>query len=535
LTGSILGGVLNLGWKASLPNLAALSPQLAGDLKASGVIKGRAPNLMLDADASAELSAHGSPSGPLHLVLHARDLPQHTNGSVELSGTLDAAPLQLLANAQVANDGSVSARIDHGDWKSVHAQGAVHIDARNPRPEGKIDLQIAQLGDLDRLLGQSLQGRVDANVVLAERAGKNRAQLTIDAQDIGVGAQQIEQLQIRGHIDTPTSAPVLALRLDGSTQLTGRRAHLNLEARGPLSKLDLRAQANLDAVGAGEGAVDAAAQLDTAATLNLHESELRLTALKVDYRKQTLQLQAPASIRFGDGVSFDPLRFGSADGELQAAGRLTPTLNLHASASNLSSAQLRALIPDLAVDGRVDAQAQLAGTLAQPTGHIELHAVGLRAGSGAARGLPATNIDATAQLALTTAQLDLQMHAGEGLDLKLSGQAPLNRTAAMALKVNGAFDLNVLNPILEASGQRAQGKAQIDALLDGTPAAPQAHGTLKLLGVNLQDYSRGARLTDVNATLSADGATLQLKDFTAHAGPGALSAGGSVKMRGQWN
>jgi translocation and assembly module TamB len=535
LTGSILGGVLNLGWKASLPNLAALSPQLAGDLKASGAIKGHTPNLMLDADASGQFSARGSPSGPLHLVLHARDLPQHTNGSLELSGSLDGAPLQLLANAEAAADGSVSGRIEHGDWKSAHLQGAVHVDAKDVRPEGKVELQIAQLSDLDRLVGQALRGGLDANVVLDERGGKNRAHVTVDAKDVGVAALQIEQLQVRGHIDTPTTTPVLALRLDANTPLAGRPAHLNLEARGPFSKLDLRAKANLDAVGEGEGPVDAAAQLDTAAMLNVDQSELRLTALKVDYRKQSLQLLAPASIRFGDGISFDPLRFGCADGELEAAGRITPTLNLHASVSNLSSAQLRALMPDLAVDGRVDAQAELAGTFALPTGHIELHAVGLRAGGGAARGLPATNIDAKAQLAQTTAQVDLQMHAGEGLDLTLSGQAPLNSTAAMILKVNGAFDLNVLNPILEAGGQRAQGKAQIDAQVDGTPAAPQAHGTLKLLSVNLQDYSRGARLTDVNATLSADGDTLQLKEFTAHAGPGTLSAEGTVKMgEGAW-
>jgi translocation and assembly module TamB len=535
LTGSILGGVLNLGWKASMPTLAALSPQLAGDLQASGAIKGHVPNLTLNADASGQFSAHGSASGPLNLALRLRDLPQHTNGSVQLSGVLDGAPLQLLANAEAATDGSVSARIEHGDWKSVHAQGAVHIDARNERPEGKIELQIAQLSDLDRLIGQPLQGSVDANVVLDERAGKNRAQVTVDAKDIGVPAQQFQQLQIRGYIDTPTKSAVLALRLDANTQLTGRPAHLKLEAHGPFDKLDLRANAMLDAVGDGEGPVDAAAQLDTAATLIADQSELRLTALKIDYRKQSLQLLAAASIRFGDGLSFDPLRFGSADGELQAAGRLTPTLDLRVSASNLSSAQLRALMPSLAVDGRVDAQAQLAGTLALPTGHIELHAVGLRAGSGAARGLPATNIEASAQLAQTTAQVDLQMHAGDGLDLKASGQAPLNGTAAMALKVDGAFDLNVLNPILEAGGQRAQGKAQIDAQLDGTPANPQAHGTLKLLGVNLQDYSRGARLTDVNATLSADGDTLQLKEFTARAGSGTLSAEGTVKMgEGAW-
>jgi translocation and assembly module TamB len=537
MTGTILyGGPLALSWKASLSSLRALSPQLAGDLSGSGQIRGESPNVALDADVSGQLSAHGSPSGPLHLVVRTRDVPQHANGTLELSGTLDGAPLELLAQAEAARDGGVAARIERGEWKSVHLQGALHVDPNGERPEGRLELHLPQLTDLDRLLGQALQGAVDASVLFDTHGpSRSRAHVTVDAKDAGVPAQQVEELQLRGYIDNPTTAPVLALRLEARTRWSERQTQLSLEASGPLSAAELHATANLEAAGDGQGIADAPAQLEMAATLDTPASALRLSAFKADYRKQSLRLLAPADIHFGDGVTFDQMRFGSADAELQLQGRLTPALDLHVGLSNLTAAQLHALWPTLEMDGRVDAHADLHGSLAAPTGQLEMHAAGLRAGSGAARGLPATDIDLTAALGAESAQLDLRMQAGAGLDLTVSGQAPMNPGATMALKANGAFDLNVLNPVLEAGGQRAQGKASIDAQLSGTPRTPQVRGSLVLSAVNVQDYSRGFRLTDINATLNADGDTLRLQQFSAKAGPGTISADGTIALgAGAW-
>jgi translocation and assembly module TamB len=535
MSGTILAGVLNLGWKLSLPTLAELSPELAGNLSGSGQIKGTSPKLTLDADASGTLSAHGSPAGPLRLVLRARDLPEHTNGTLEISGTLDGAALELAVDADAARDGSLSARIERGDWKSMHAEGAMRFDPNAQRPQGKLALHVPNLADLDRLLGQPLQGSIDASVLFDEREGKSRAHVNVDARGIGVPAQQIEQLRLRGDITAPGTTPLLALHLSAATLLNGRQAHLTTDARGPLENLDLRATATLDAAGDGEGIIDAPVRLDAVATLDTGNSECRLTEFKLDYRKQTLRLLAPATINYADGLGFDRIHLGSGDAELQASGRVSPTLDLRASASNLTSAPLHALLPDVQLDGRVDAHAELTGTLDKPTGSVELHAVGLRPGGGVARGLPPTNLDFKAQLAEQTAQVDLQMRAGEGLDFTLDGQAPLNASATMAIKAKGAFDLSVLNPILEAGGQRALGKVRVDMQLAGTPELPQARGTLALTGVSVQDYARGARLTDINATIDAEGDTLTLQQFTARAAPGTITANGTVKLgEGAW-
>jgi translocation and assembly module TamB len=129
-------------------------------------------------------------------------------------------------------------------------------------------------------------------------------------------------------------------------------------------------------------------------------------------------------------------------------------------------------------------------------------------------------------------QVELQMHAGEGLQLQGKGQVPLNRNATMAFKLSGKFNLSVVNPIIEVSGQRLLGNATIDAELAGTPAAPQARGTLVINGGDLQDYPRGTHLSDVSATLAADGDQLQLQQFTAHAGKGTITASGTLGLGG---
>jgi translocation and assembly module TamB len=529
LDGTSLDSGMKFNYKASLPQLAVLSPQMRGHLSASGSIRGKSPALDLDADVDGELAAHGAPSGPLHLVLHAHDVPARSNGSLELHGKLDGAPIDLVANAATTPDGGVAARIERGDWKSAHIEGAVRSnEARHT--SGRIDFRMAQLTDLDRLLGQPLQGSLQAGVVLDDKRVADRAQITVVATDIGLPSQLVHDMQLHGQIDRPLTKPTLSLQLTANGALNERAAHLTAQAHGPLENLALTSRINLDAVEDGEGPVDAAAQFDAAAILDVPRSRLQLTTLNADYRKSNLRLLAPAIIDYGAEISVDQLRLKSGDAQMQLAGKLSPMLSLHGEISHVTSAQLQALSPGLAIEGQVDATADLSGDPAHPTGHVEMHAVGLRAGAGSARNLPASNIDLKVDLANTLARVDLQARAGAGMDFMLNGQVPLNQQTPMQLKANGAFDINLLNPILEAQGQHAQGTVRIDARVTGTPKAPQAQGTLVLAGVDVQDYAHGARLTGIQATVAADGETLNLQQFTAKAGSGNVTANGTIKL-----
>jgi translocation and assembly module TamB len=519
-------GTLGMDFRFALPDLAALSPVLAGQINGQGQLQGVAPRLALSADLNGMLSAHGSPPGPLRLTLRARDLPQHPNGRIEVSGTLDAAPLQLAASLERNADGTLAARIERGEWKSARLGGALSVDTAASDPEGQLELHVAHLEDLDRLLGQSVQGSLDVGVLFNRAAGHSRAQVTLDAHDAGIPAQQLQLLQLRGDIAEPLLHPALALQLTAQALRSGTLVKLTTELRGPLAKLKLHSLASL------QSGSEPALQLDTAVSLHLEQRELRLTALRAEYREQTLHLLAPATISFDDGIVLGQLRLGDEGAVLQAAGRLTPTLALSASLRDFTPALLRALWPDLKAEGHVDADATLSGSLALPLGSLSVKGRGLRSINGAARGLPSTDIDASAQLQGQVVQVELQMHAGEGLQLQGKGQVPLNRNATMAFKLSGKFNLSVVNPIIEVSGQRLLGNATIDAELAGTPAAPQARGTLVINSGDMQDYPRGTHLSDVSATLAADGDQLQLQQFTAHAGKGTITASGTLGLGG---
>jgi translocation and assembly module TamB len=515
-----------LDFKFALPDLAVLSPTLAGEISGQGQLQGLAPRLVLAADVSGKLSEHGNSPGPLRLSLRARDLPQHPNGRIELTGTLDQAELQLAASVERSDDGTMSARIERGEWKSARLAGALRVDNKAADPQGRLELHFEHLQDLDRLLGQDIQGGVDASVVFDRAAGHSRALVTLDARDAGLPAQQLQLLQVRGEIAEPLLRPVLALQVTAQGLRGGALAKLSTEVHGPIERLQLHTLASI-AVG-----TDPVLHLDAAATLRPERHDVRLTALRADYRDQTLRLLAPASISFGDGIVLGQMRVGAADTVLQAAGRLTPTLDLTASLRDFTPSVLRVLWPELKGEGHADADAELTGTLAVPLGSLHVAARGLRSINGAARGLPATDIDANAQLQHEVVQVEVRVHAGEGLQLTGKGQVPLNRDATMAFKVNGEFNLNVVNPIIEASGQRLLGKATIDAELAGTPAAPQARGTLVVSGGDIQDYARGTHLSDVSGTLEADGEQLQLKQFTAHGGKGTITASGTLGLGG---
>jgi translocation and assembly module TamB len=525
LYGGDLLGALALHWTLALPDLGLLSGALSGRLSASGQLQGQAPRLRVDAEGTALVSAEGGAPGPLTLRVHASGVPQQPTGRLELSGTLDQAPLQLRASAAAQQDGGVAVQIERGDWKSAHAEGALHFTGTGHHPSGHLALRVAALADLAPLLGQVLEGSMSASAELDGRGHRRSARVELSAQDLVIGAQPVGRLQLRGSIDQPFSHPTLALQLGAHAERAGLSAELTGTVRGVPDRLGVTVRL----VTAGSEA--SAARLDAAATLDASRRDVRLTMLSAHYRQQTVQLLSPALISFGDGWAVDRLRLGSGPSVLQVAGRFTPALDLRASVSDLTPAQLTVLLPDWDAGGRIDATAQLAGSIATPTGRVHVTAQGLQARSGAARGLPALDMEMSAQLAGQTAQLDLRLTAGDRLQLQVSGQAPLSRRAPIGLAVHGTFGLNMLNPILEAGGQRMLGQARIDADIDGSLAAPGARGTLTVQSGEFQDYPRGVHLHDISATLQADGTELRLQQFSARAGTGTVSISGTVGLR----
>ena len=86
------------------------------------------------------------------------------------------------------------------------------------------------------------------------------------------------------------------------------------------------------------------------------------------------------------------------------------------------------------------------------------------------------------------------------------------------------------DPLLTPGGQRARGRASLDATVTGTPTAPRLTGVVQLADASFRDFAHGIDIEAINASLVADGGTVQLARFAAKAGPGTIGATGSLDL-----
>src|SRR6185437_14044585 len=184
--------------------------------------------------------------------------------------------------------------------------------------------------------------------------------------------------------------------------------------------------------------------------------------------------------------------------------------------------------PNLLAQGSFNATAQLRGTRAAPVGRASLQLTGLKLANAAAQGLPAVNMRGSARFRGRTADLSAELDAGSQSRLTMSGRAPLSTTGTVALRLAGRMDVALMNSILEARGERAAGMLTVNASVSGTAHEPQIRGVVQLANGDLRDYAEGVHLDNINARLVGGRGILRIASMTARAGPGQLSANGTV-------
>src|SRR3569833_60435 len=480
---------LNLNVDLDLPDLATLSPGIVGSLKLSGKVKKPSNSLSADTDLTSTLSIHGSPTGSLAAAVHAEGLPKSPRGTVEAHGDLDGEPVRLYVVLEHDKGDTYHATIKEADWKSAHADGDISSGPDVAQAKGNIHIRMAQLSDLNRLLGSTLQGSVSSTVALTPVGGKSRAQIQLDAKDVLAGA-------------VTTNAQI--------------------SATGTMDALDINLAAQSPAIAGEPATVEATGQL------NVPEKALRLSRVDARYHNQDIKLLSPTRLSFADGFSIDALQVGAQAAVVQVDGRLSPELNLRASLDQLKPDLINAFVPGLLASGLIKANAEVHGSFAAPTGNITLEATGVRAANDAARGLPGTDLHATAQLKGNTADVDARLSAGKTSELRLSGRAPLAADGALDLKLAGNLDMGLLNPLLEARGRHVTGQVAIDTTVTGAVADPEIGGTVHLANGSLRDYARGINLSDITGELPGSHGTLRIESLTARAAPGNVSVEGTI-------
>jgi translocation and assembly module TamB len=475
-------------WDIDVSELGTISPILAGALKASGSIDGPITALTADALMNATVSVRGSPSGVFSAVAKLSGWPSNPSGSLAAQGSFNESPLQVQVALAGGPQGSLHAKINHASWRSVQLDGDLAIAANQP-VRGRVGMAVANLTDLQNLLGVGIAGSLQGSIALQPEAARTRIALQLDAPDL-VLAQLAGSIHVGG---------------DGFIDDFGFNARARIK----------------DLHGAG-------AQLAAKGNLNLDASKILVSSAQLDYQGQKIRLLSPARIDFASGVAIDELKLGAQKSEFILRGRIAPTLAIRASLHGVDPALVNAFAPDFLASGLIEAHADLTGSVSSPVGDIELTATGLRRADDAALGLPLANLRATARLSGHSADIDASLDAGTASQLHAEGALPIALDGTVDFKIDGKLDIGMINPSLEARGLHATGQLAVDASVTGSVAEPQIGGTLILTRGSVRDYVRGISLSDVEAQMVGSQGTLQIKSFTASAAPGQLSMSGTV-------
>jgi translocation and assembly module TamB len=478
---------INANLDLNLPDLARISPAVAGTLKLAARARGPLDSLSTNTDLTSVLSVRGSPKGTISASLQAEDLPKAPHGTITARGDLDGSPLYLNVSLDRSGD-SYHANVRQADWKSAHAQADIS-GADIARAKGHANFGIDQLSDFNRLVGSSLQGSVLGNLALVPASGPSRAQLKFEAKDVVAG---------------------------------GVTANAQLNAAGTMDALDIQLAGQSPAVGGQPVSIDSNGQL------NVDRHELHLARLVAQYHGQSIHLLEPTRISFGEGLAIQQLRIGAQEAVLAVDGRVSPELDLRASLKQLEPDLINAFVPDLLAAGLIEAEVQVQGRPSSPTGQVNVAATGMRAKNEAAQGLPATDFHANAKLMGDTASVDAKLTAGNASHVTLTGRTPLAAEGALDAKLAGGLDLAMLNPMLEAKGRHVTGTVAIDTRVTGAAANPEIAGTIRLTKGSLHDYTEGITLSDITGDLSGSHGQLRIEKLTARAAPGNLSVEGTV-------
>jgi translocation and assembly module TamB len=529
-TGARTDGKIAAKLHLAASDLHDLSPNLRGAIDLAASISGTQQDLAATADLTGIIGTATLAPGPVAFTLNATGVPGHPAGHLAGHATLGGAPLSVDIDATRDDVQGLLIAIHQADWRSASISGALTLPKGATLPTGTLSFAMPRLADLDALIGQKLAGSLRASVELPPTGPGH---ITLNATNAGIaGKASVARTVVDARITNPTDHPTIAATMTAIGIQAGKiTGDLRFAANGPTNALGLTLSTTLHGLAGSTAAIEAAASLDATA------ERLRIATLTANWHDEHLALAAPATVSYGAAMGVDRLRLvattpGAHAASIDIAGTVRPALALTVTARDITPALAKPFAPTLAAAGTIRLDAKLGGTIARPTGSIDLAATGLRLRTGPASSLPPADLTAKATLAGASAQIDTTLHAGSATHLALRGTVPIAAGGPIALSAAGGVDLALLDPILTAEGRRARGKVTLDATIGGTAAAPAVRGTLRLARGELQDYGEGVHITAINALIDADGRSIRIASFKGAAGAGIIGASGSIDLSG---
>ena len=489
--------------------------------KADFALKADGPLAKPDIDlslASQGLKVGGRELANLKLAARGDFVSAAPSGTVDLSGTLDSAPLSGTARVDTRPDG----RRHIGDLAIRQGPNTIDGDITLTEafvPVGSLGVDITDVGPLAALALQQASGDLRGTIALSVNpADLPVADVTLASQRLGVTGNTLTgidiALAVEDYLGRPFPSGTIAARTIEAGGARVEALAVALDRRGDGTHVAVTARANGVPVAlAGDAAVAAG------------ETRLALDSLTADIPAAAVKLRERATVRIKDGTTrLDPLTLDVGAGSLALSGLAGPALDLRLALTAVPAAVANPFVQGLQATGTVEGTASVSGASGDPQARFDIRAGDIETSQTRAAKLPPlraalTGSYAKATLALAAAEVDL----GEG-SLSASGTVGEALDLSVTLDRIPASLANGFVTDLDASGTLSG-----SAKAAGTLADPAATFRLNGAGITAAAVAAGGVPPIALETAgSFAGRTLKLDRLQANVGAGSLTASGTA-------
>lgn len=530
-------GGIEMRAQARVPDLApigaAFDQDVGGRLTARAEARGTLADLALTLDAEADAPRVGArPMDRAAVSLAITGAPGAPAGTLALEA--DTGPARLRGQSRIAYDGTTlrldGIALDAGDNR---VRGDAALVPASGAGRATLDAKLPDLAGLGAAIGFELAGSAELSADFDTMGPDPRLRADARASKLRVSGAAVGGFDLEMHVADPLGSPAFGLRANAEAieiaAAAVRRA--TLESKGDWS-------AAAFTLSAGGALADAGAfRLDAAGDAAPGDGAMSLSRLDGDLGGVPVALVQPLRIAWRDGAgTLSGLAMEIGGGQLTADARLgSEGVEATAAARGFPLAIAAALGgPDL--EGTLDADAAIAGTLDAPLGRVEARIAGLRF-DGLAKDSPPLALEARADLGAERWRAGLRLElpgtmAWAAETTVPAGFAPGDWEALpLEATLRGEADLAGVARALDLKDHVVNGALRADLALGGTPARPMLRGGVHVDGADYENALTGTILRDIVFALEASGGDLRIVEARANDGAGGtLRAGGGVVL-----
>ncbi|WP_082143729.1 translocation/assembly module TamB domain-containing protein [Nitratireductor soli] len=524
--GNFATGAADFRFDAALADMAALSPRASGRLTASGRAEGTDGRINLTLAAKAPKGAFAG-----------RDL---TDASLGFDGRLETGTLTgkivgdaFLAGERATLESGILLAADRKQLTDLSftaggatARGEVSQNA-NGLFDGRLDIDAADIATAAALLLREASGAANARIQLQPRDGKQQAEIDATLRDLRVEETTLANGKIAAAIDDLFGVPAVSGVIEADGITAGELKITRLDAKAE--------QTGQTTAFTADALLEQGTTLATRGGLSPEGNGYRVALEQLSLAQGTLtaRLLEPTSLLVeGSNLTLDPLELDVAGGRVRAEGRMTQTLDLTVSISQLPLSIANAVRSDLALGGTLDGNVGIKGTRQTPEIAFDIEGRRIASAMLSQAGLSTLTIDAKGTTSGDLLTVDTSVSSPEGLRATARGDVPLDDGALSVDVALAAFPLAILNRA--APGQALTGQLTGTARLTGKLAAPQAAFDLRASGLGAAALSNaGLGPLQLAANGRYAGQSVQLTRLTADGPSGlAVEASGTIPLAG---